>query len=90
MFHNRVLVWLRDLLMVPRMLLEDLVVDLERPSVVREFLAWQEQVALDRLCLAEDPQALVRWQSKVDAFRRARATLDGIMEALVSEGDVDG
>lgn len=87
---NRVLDRIRDQLLAPRVLLEDLVVDLDRASVLREFLAWQEQVALDRLSQVEEPQALVRWQAKVDGFRRARATLDGIMEALVSEGVVDG
>lgn len=74
----------------PRQVLEDLVVDLDRARVLRAFLLWQEQVALDRLSQVEDPQALVRWQAKVDGFRRSRATLDGIMETLVSEGVTDG
>lgn len=83
---DRVLDRLVQSVLVPRTFLEDLLLDLDRAKVLREYLQWQRSVAMDRLCKVEDPQGLVRWQAKVDGFERSIATLDNIVETLISEG----
>jgi len=87
---DRVVDRLQEQLEVPRELLEDLLVDLDRAKVLRGFLIWQQEQAVSRLCRVEDPQALVRWQSKVEGFERAITVLNGIMDVLINEGVIDG
>ena len=75
--------------LVPRELLETLIMDLESVRACRILLVWQAEQVQARLVREHDREELVRWQAKWEILMDTKKLLDEIVDELIREEVVD-